>query len=187
MSVTYSREQDRILVRINTTADEEFRIWITQRLIKGLLPHLHRAAANLEASEIPLADNSEKTKQLLSEFKKEETLQQSDFRTPYKTEPHTWPLGDAPLLVTEVSMTPRGPGKLEIAFDEKLPDLAPRGFKIALRPQLMHGLVHLIAQAIVTSEWPIDTTTGQPLALLGSGGLEPDGSGDGDVRPKYLN
>lgn len=186
MSVSYVREQDRILVRINTTAAEEFRIWVTQRLIKGLLPHLHTAAANLEASETPLADNSEKTKQLLSEFKKEETINKADFQTPYKAEVTKWPLGETPLLVTEVSMTPRGPGKLEISFDEKLPEVPPRGFKISLRPQLMHGLMHLMAQAIVTSEWPINPEAGKPVALVSSGGTEPEGGTDGS-RPKYLN
>jgi len=70
LSVSYAREHDRILVRINTTAGEELRLWLTQRLLRSLLPHLGKAAADLEASRTALADNSEQSKQLLAELKK---------------------------------------------------------------------------------------------------------------------
>ena len=36
MSVTYLPEQDRILMRINTTEGEEMRMWLTRRLMVGL-------------------------------------------------------------------------------------------------------------------------------------------------------
>lgn len=178
LSVTYIREHDRILVRINTTAGEELRLWLTQRLLRGLYPHLGKAAANLEASRTPLADNSEQSKLLLAEFKKEETLQSADFKTPFKSSEPTLPLGDRPLLVTEVRMTAQGAGRLEIAFDEKLPDVAhPRGFKIAIQPQLMHGLLHLLQAAITASEWPIS-----PLAPPNATEAASD-----TKRPRYLN
>ena len=40
MSVTYLPEQDRILMRINTTEGEEMRMWLTRRLMVGLWPLL---------------------------------------------------------------------------------------------------------------------------------------------------
>ena len=40
MSVTYLPEQDRILLRINTTEGEETRMWLTRRLMVGLWPLL---------------------------------------------------------------------------------------------------------------------------------------------------
>ena len=42
LSVTYLAEQDRILVRINTTAAKEMRLWLTRRLTVGLWPLLSK-------------------------------------------------------------------------------------------------------------------------------------------------
>ena len=45
-SVSYVQEQDRILVRINTTAGEELRVWFTRRLMLPLWPNLNKAVAD---------------------------------------------------------------------------------------------------------------------------------------------
>ena len=42
LSVTYLPEEDRILARINTTAGEEMRLWLTRRLMLGLWPLLSK-------------------------------------------------------------------------------------------------------------------------------------------------
>ena len=42
MSVTYLAEQDRILMRVNTAAAEEMRLWLTRRLMLGLWPLLSK-------------------------------------------------------------------------------------------------------------------------------------------------
>ncbi|QLQ33522.1 MAG: hypothetical protein HZT40_20145 [Candidatus Thiothrix singaporensis] len=36
----YVEEEDRILLRINTVADEEFRFWLTRRFLRRLSPVL---------------------------------------------------------------------------------------------------------------------------------------------------
>ena len=40
LSVNYLAEQDRILMRVNTAASEEMRLWLTRRLMLGLWPLL---------------------------------------------------------------------------------------------------------------------------------------------------
>lgn len=183
LSISYVREQDRILLRVNTSEGEELRLWLTQRLLKGLLPHLGHAAADLEASCTPLADQSEASKQLLTEFKKEETLKSADFSTPYKADAVTLPLGAEPLLVTEVTMKVLGAGQLEISFDEKLSHADnPRGFRMAVQPPLMHGMMHLLASAIATAEWGI-ALPAQALAAPVRDSLDFSSA----ERPKYLN
>lgn len=183
LSISYVREQDRILLRINTSEGEELRLWLTQRLLKGLLPHLGHATADLDASCTPLADQSEASKQLLTEFKKEETLKAADFSTPYKADAVTLPLGAEPLLVTEVTMKVLGAGQLEISFDEKLSQTAnPRGFRMAVQPPLMHGMMHLLASAIATAEWGI-VLPAQALATPVRDSLDFSTA----ERPKYLN
>jgi hypothetical protein len=195
LSVNYVQEHDRILVRINTTAREELRLWLTRRLVIGLKPMMQKIIAEWVAKQetaaspltTPASTADAQTKQLLAEFKREESLQKSDFQTPYKAA-QALPLGPEPLLVTEVSITPLPSGQLQMAFSEKLPQddgqlkPNPRGFRIALEQKLVHGFVHLLDKALDASQWGgTSLATATEPALPGEGGL---GSGE---RPKYLN
>jgi hypothetical protein len=121
---------------------------------------------------------------LLTEFKKEESLQKSDFKTPFKDLPAQLPLGAKPLLVTEVKVTPLPSGQLQLAFSEKLPDTPnQRSFQIALEANLIHGFVHLLEKALVASLW----TQGLAVAEPAANERLPGESGGGSDKPKYLN
>jgi hypothetical protein len=101
LSVNYLQEQDRILARINTTDGAELRVWLTRRLTLGLMPLLHKIVTEQVAKQealkaphfSPIAAADARTKALLADFKKEESLQKSDFQTPFKDQPAQLPLG----------------------------------------------------------------------------------------------
>jgi hypothetical protein len=190
LSVNYVQEHDRVLVRINTLASEELRLWFTRRLTLGFLPLLSKVVAEqvakTERVKSPcIAANDLPSQQLLADFKKVESLQGSDFATPYKEQPSTLPLGAEPLLVTEVNLTPLSNGQLQFVFSEKLFDAAasdakPRSFQMALEPKLTHGLMHLLEKAFEVSQWTM-VSTAHPQAndaLPGERAME---------KPKYLN
>jgi hypothetical protein len=195
LSVNYVQEHDRILVRINTTGSEELRLWLTRRLSLGLQPMLQKIVADWVAateavkspSTAPTTTADAKTKQLLAEFKREESLQKPDFQTPYKP-PQALPLGPEPLLVTEVTVKPLPSGQLQMAFSEKLPQgdgqisSNPRGFRVALEQKLVHGFVHLLDKALAISQW-----AGSSFAAHPEPALPGEGNAGGDERPKYLN
>lgn len=197
LSVNYIQEHDRILVRINTTANEELRLWFTRRLSLGLMPMLQKQVAEWvakqETMKSPLtmsaATADAQTQAMLADFKREESLQKSDFQTPYKA-PNALPLGAEPLLVTEISVTPLPSGQLQMAFNEKLPldngqpHPNPRGFRVALEQKLVHGFVHLLDKALGVSQWAgasSAATLAEP-ALPGEGNMN-----GGGQRPLYLN
>jgi hypothetical protein len=192
LSVNYLQEQDRILARINTTDGAELRLWLTRRLTQGLMPLLSKTvmeqAATQEATQLPnwspVAAADAQTKAFLAEFKKEESLQKSDFKTPFNDAPAQLPLGAEPLLVTQVDITPLANGQLQLAFSEKLPDTPhPRNFRISLEAKLVHGFVHLLEKAVSVSQWS------QGVAIAGSTVSDrlPGEPGGGGEKPKYLN
>jgi hypothetical protein len=197
LSVNYIQEHDRILVRINTTASEELRLWFTRRLTIGLQPMLQKIVAEwvakqeaVKSSSIsPTATADAQTQAMLAEFKREESLQKSDFQTPYKP-PNALPLGPEPLLVTEISVTPLPSGQLQLSFNEKLPldngqpNPNPRGFRVALEQKLVHGFVHLLEKAVATSQWAGLTAVSMHPAEPAMPG---EGNSGGGERPKYLN
>ncbi len=191
LSVNYLPEQDRILARINTTDSAELRLWFTRRLTLGLAPllkkivteHIAKQEAVKSPHISPVYSADTQTQQMLADFKKQESLQKSDFHTPFKDSPAQLPLGTEPLLVTEVSLTPLPNGQLQLAFNEKMPDAAtPRGFKLALEANLIHGFVHLLEKALSVSQW----TDGTTLALPDMAGILPGDDGNYE-KPRYLN
>lgn len=198
LSVNYIQEHDRILVRINTTASEELRLWFTRRLTLNLLPMVQKIVAEWVAKQeavkspaiSPTATADAQTQQMLAEFKREESLQQSDFQTPYKA-PQSLPLGPEPLLVTEISVNPLPSGQLQLSFSEKLPldngqpNPNPRGFRVALEQKLVHGFVHLLDKAAENSQWMPATTS--PSVASAAPAQEDDEPTSRKDRPKYLN
>jgi hypothetical protein len=192
LSVNYLPEQDRILARINTTDSAELRLWFTRRLTLGLSPLLSKIVAEHVAKQealhsphlSPTAMADAQTKSMLAEFKKEESLQKSDFSTPFKEVPGQLPLGAEPLLVTEVKLTPLDNGQLQMAFSEKLPNVAsPRSFQIALEANLIHGFVHLLDKALATSMW----AEGAALQAATASDRLPGETLSSGEKPKYLN
>ena len=190
MSVTYLPEQDRILMRINTTDGDEMRIWLTRRLMVGLWPLLSRMLTDhllkLDAAGASMQAADDELKKMLADFRKEEFLRQADFETPYKeTQERRLPLGEEPLLVTDVDATPLPAGPLRLAFNER-PSTgeAPRSFQMEMEPKLMQGLMHLLEQALAQSGWREPFAASAPAHDEASAG---DEDATGPRRPRYLN
>jgi len=185
LSVTYHAEQDRILLRVNTTAGQEMRLWFTRRLMLGLWPMLSRALtehllrSETAASSLEQADAD--LRQMLTEFRMDEFVQHADFDTPYQDQP-ALPLGEEPLLVTDVEAQPLENGQLRLNFNEQ-PARAgrpPRSFQMEMESRLMQGLMHLLNQAVAQSRWrePLEAQARDDRA----GTDEAEGQ-----RPRYLN
>jgi hypothetical protein len=187
LSVTYVAEQDRILMRVNTAAAEEMRLWLTRRLMLGLWPLLSKLLTKhllkLEPAGTSLETANEDLKKMLTEFRKEEFLKQADFETPYQENQRQLPLGEVPLLITDVDAAPLPNGLLRLSFNERPPtEGEPRSFRMEMETQLMRGLMHLLEQALLRSQWR--EPFGAPVTV------EDGTSSDEDRRsrkPRYLN
>lgn len=188
LSVNYLAEQDRILMRVNTAASEEMRLWLTRRLMLGLWPLLSKLLTKhllkLEAAGTSLDTADEGLRKMLADFRKDEFLKDADFDTPYQENQAALPLGEEPLLVTDVDASPLASGRLRLSFNERQPTGdKPRTFQMEMEPKLMQGLMHLLEQALARSQWR-DTFATTPAAI------EEGAAGDDEHnarRPRYLN
>ena len=197
LSVTYLPEQDRILARVNTTAGEEIRLWLTRRLLVGLWPLLSRVMTShmlrLEAAGTSLDEADAGMKKMLVDFRKEEFLQHADFDTPYQDQKQVLPLGKEPLTVTDVDAAPLPNGRLRLSFNENIPPgqaaaaseppAQPRRFQMEMEPRLMQGLLHLLEQALAQSRW---RERFEQAASATDDPALPDGSSQ-PARPRSLN
>ena len=186
LAARYHPDQDRILLRMNTSEGDELRLWLTRRLCQNLWPKFKAIVADRVALEQGARDPAraaaatadETTRQMLADFHRQESLRNADFKTPFRDTPRQLPLGAEPLLVTEVTFTPLADGKLRIAFKEKLQGVSdPRSFRISLQGDNLQGLLHLIDKAIETSRWFAPTV--DPSPEKPAGGTQ--------ARPRYLN
>jgi hypothetical protein len=188
LSVAYLAHQDRILVRVNTAAAQEMRLWLTRRLMLGLWPLLSKLFTThllkLEAAGSSLETADEGLRKMLADFRKEEFLKHADFDTPYQESEAQLPLGEEPLLVTDVDASPLPNGRLRLSFNERSPGLVkPRSFQMEMEPKLMQGLMHLLEQALALSQWPEPFGAG-PVAVEDFA-VEQDPLAT--RKPRYLN
>jgi hypothetical protein len=185
LSIAYVPEQDRILVRVNSTQGQELRFWFTRRLTLGLEPLLERAVTDHVARQggpatSHVAAMDALSKKAMAQFKRSENLQTSDFSTPYQTPDASVPVFENPLIVTEVNVAALTNGQLRLSFAEKLSGTKEtRSFQMALSDQLVHAFAHLLERAVGQSQWrehageaPATPSAGPPQ--------EPD-------KPNYLN
>lgn len=190
LSVDYSEEQDRILIRINTSQAEELRFWLTRRMAHKLWPTFHRVVASHTVRFGKLVDTAnphpgtldDSAQAILADFHRSEALKRADFSTPYNNDANRLPLGEAPLLVTEVKLTSLGTGQLQINLMEQLAGQASlRCCQLEVPTHLAHGLTHLLEQCLARSGW------GDPAPLPTVKSDEPEASPVGEGRPRYLN
>ncbi len=192
LNLKFDPEQDRLLLRINTSTQLELRLWLTRRLTVGVLPLMRRLVAEqvakteaLEAANGNAATvRDPKIREFLSEIKKDAILKTSDFSTPFKEQPvqgaSVAPNDDA-ILVSEMALTPLANGHMKIKFTGKpLGSMQSRNVQIDLDERLMHGFLHLLEKSYATSEWG-KTAVGQIDSEATSDQIANTG------RPQYLN
>ncbi len=184
-------------MRVRTNTDEEMALWFTRRLCSHLWPLLHRVTTDLFAvppnavsdGGVDLDHISLESRQMLVDMQRQQALQNADFSAPYQGgEKNKRPLGEAPLLVTEINITPHphatsGHMQLQIHFREVLEDNPQtRGFEMVLAADFMFNIMHLLENAIKQSDWGLNTSTTYHADDESDFELSDDGK-----RPMYLN
>ena len=195
LSVRYNVDHDRILVRVNTSAGDEVQMWLTRRLVLGLWPLLNRVVIDHLAIPadaktdgfVDLAAMGAGTRKMLADLRQQEGVQCADFVRPYRNDATSRPLGDTPLLVTEVNLTPKGGGLMLMNFKELLTEPASsRGFQLELPADLVFGIIQLLSHALEQAHWQVGPEISAPLLVVEAATDEIDLSPDA-TRPTYLN
>ncbi len=148
LSVSYQLDQDRILVRVNTSVNEEVLMWLTRHMMLRLWPMINRVVIDHLAipadaktdGYVDLNAIGPGTRKMLADMRRQEAVEKADFSTPYQGEVAARPLGETPLLVTEVNLTPKTNGQLQMNFKELLREPASnRGFQLDMPADLVFG------------------------------------------------
>ena len=183
LQASYSVEHDRILVRLNTHAGEELRLWLTRRMVRGLFPHMIQASADMAGPRTAGVSHDGGDDRALRQFNRQEALGLADFQTPYDSNVTAFPIGTEPLLATSVGISSAKDGCLRVGFKEQIPGVdGSRGFEVNLALPLLHAFLHLLESALKQADWGI--SLGEVQALDDSNPLQAFAAA---APPKYLN
>jgi hypothetical protein len=139
---TYIKSEDRLMVRFNTSDQQEYRLWFTRLISMSFL----EATGKVVQKKIETKHNPQ-IAQVIQEFQKEGVKRSSDFKTPYQPA-KTLPLGAEPTLVTGFNLTEKE-GQFFIAF--KLAD--GKNISLVLPAQALQSIAILIEQLVEKARW----------------------------------
>lgn len=151
LQVTFDPAEDRLRMRLSTTAGEEFRLFLTRRFVRLLWPELQRV---VEAGAVERVPAAVVPREVVA-FEREKALAATDFKTPYQEgapeAPRHFPLGEAPYLATRGRIRREKPGLYRLTLDPE----SGSGIELALDDRLMHSLTRLIEAAVRAAEWDL--------------------------------
>lgn len=148
IQISFNAAEDRLLLRFRTDSNDEFRFWLTRRYVRALKPALQQMLHN--NVQTTRAVSPEVAPEVV-QFEHQQVLTDGDFKTPFKAEDTSKPLGETPLVLTRFQMQPRD-------NNSSLLKLAPEqgpAVDLTLPQALVHSLLALLDNALKTAEWDL--------------------------------
>ena len=148
IQVGYDAVQDRLLLRVSTQANEEFRVWLTRNFLYEIWPLLSGMLTDHLAAK-PQINNPDQG-----------PSQQTSFEEGFKDENPVYPLGSTPLLATEATLSGIDEKTVRMIFREG----RERTFNINLNAELLQAFCAMLRAAETKAHWKLGLEyTGLPI------------------------
>lgn len=151
LQLAFDAGEDRLLLRLSTTAGEEFRVFLTRRFVKILWPHL---LGTLESAVVAKAPAIEARREVLA-FEHEKAVRETDFSKPFAepagTTQQRFPLGERPFVAIHGQLRVNAPGAYKMVLNPG----EGRGVEIGLDERLLHSFCQLLESAARAAEWDL--------------------------------
>jgi hypothetical protein len=158
INVEYSKAEDRVLLRLNTTDKKELRLWLTRRFVKRVWNALQEL---LEKTGLARSVADPALRRAMVGFDQEKATPQQNFAKAFEGDAAEYPLGAAPVLLTGLSYTPangaEGLGKLVLR--------AASGHEIGMPAAdvVLHSLTKMLAGVVAATDWDLKLDPGYPV------------------------
>jgi hypothetical protein len=158
MTVSYSAQEDRLLLRFGTTAHIEYRLWLTRRMLRLMWEILVGA---VETSPDIAVQPEKRVRQAVMSMRHQEAVQDGDFSQKRDPEAKPLPQNERPFLVTAVKTNPAAKGHTQIVFKVE----AGTDVQIVLNEKLIHALCHMLISGAEKAEWRLGLTLADATVL----------------------
>lgn len=142
----YLPEEDRLLLRINTTEKLEHQYLITRRYLKLILKAFNDYFKSFESARQPTA--RPEVQKAISEFEHQRALQTAELEKPFEEQPKA---NVAELLYSLQVDIKKGKNITLKLFTKN-----KEGIELAMPNEMAHSFFHLLSQTVVIAEWDMD-------------------------------
>ena len=155
IQISFVAAEDRLMMRMSTNEDSEFRFWLTRRFVKALRPALEGTLGKQTRIQTQVTQSARK--ELLA-FEHEKAVQSADFATPYKPHDKSLPLGEQPVLLSRFQIRPADDGSVVLNVGPE----KGNGVDLSLNTKMIHSLIALLDHALKTAAWDLGKGTPAP-------------------------
>ncbi|KXB29196.1 hypothetical protein AT959_18595 [Dechloromonas denitrificans] len=142
--------QDRLMLRVGTQANEEYRIYFTRRFLREIWPHLvemlngHLSGQPVTVVEAEAAPGEAAT-----------------FEQSFIDDNPSYPLGATPLLASEAVLEASGDGTARLILREG----RERRFTLELTAEILHALCAMLRAANDQAGWDLTLAYDSPAPI----------------------
>jgi hypothetical protein len=159
VSLQYHADADRLLLRVRSSDDKVFAVWMTRRLCLRLWPHLSAMVQHAGAAQAaPHATPTPEAAAMLAASAREQTLAQADFSQPFQATAAQHRLGPEPMLAHVVQLTPQSSGQLKLSIS----DAQQRNMQLVLDAALGTAVRELMVAALRQADWGLALDAAAP-------------------------
>ncbi len=146
MNVTYVETEDRLLLKVSTSDEQEYRVWCTRRFTRLLLDKL---AVGFQKEMPSAAAVPQPARRDVAQMQHQQAVKEEAFQQPYNAEPSDYPLGEQGLVATTLKYKDLADGSAQV----HLGDQSGKGVNLNLNAHLQHQLYELFTRATERAQW----------------------------------
>ncbi|CAC9442824.1 hypothetical protein BSPLISOX_2952 [uncultured Gammaproteobacteria bacterium] len=163
MQLSYSTQEDRIILRINSKENEEIRLFLTRRIVTSFWDILNRTIVHAltnqpklhDMQKIPIPQNTEKEatlKQMEQQIQYQDMIENSSHETPFNNG-NKFPMGEAPILIAKITINTYENNNTTLIFESD----NGQNINLNLDPQLLLNLSNLLTKVMSSTDWNISS------------------------------
>ncbi|MBA5249534.1 hypothetical protein MNB_SUP05-SYMBIONT-4-1382 [hydrothermal vent metagenome] len=163
MQISYSPQEDRLILRINSKENEEMRLFFTRRIVTSFwdilnqtinhsLEH-HPVLNDMDNASADLGNESARQQmqqQMQQQIHHQDIINESDYATPFN-DGNKFPMGETPTLVEKITINAYENGNIKLIFVSD----TDKNIDLNLNQSLLHNLSDLLSRVIPSTEWNI--------------------------------
>ena len=146
LNVTYVPEEDRLLLKVSTSDDQEYRAWCTRRFVRLLLDRLEILFES-EVTETQVVP--QEVRKDVAQLKHRDAVTEQAFTKPYEAEPVSYPLGESGILLTQLSYREKDGGHVTMALSGS----GGKGVTLNMDSKLQHHFYEIMSRACQRAGW----------------------------------
>lgn len=153
LQVATDNVQDRLVLRVATKVNEEYRIFFTRRFLRELWPYLTTMLAGHLGQRPALSPQPDAPSNAATTFEQ-----------PFRDDNPNYPLGSSPLLISQATLEPAGEGLARLTLREG----RERSFELSLSADMLQALCAMLRAASEQAQWEITLDyqgTNEPKAI----------------------